>query len=67
MGEKLWSPKDVAGILGVSHRRVLQFIEEGRLEATRVSTVYVIRPEALARFNRENPRKPGRPWGKESR
>ena len=64
MEEQLLSPKQAARFLGVSERRVLQYIKEGRLEAEKVAHVHVIRPEAIAKFNRENPRKPGRPWPK---
>jgi len=54
------SVEDCAIKLGVSPRRVRQFIEEGRLPAIKISRQYFISKEALNRFRRL-PRKIGRP------
>lgn len=44
--------------LGVTRQRVLQLIEQGRLEAKLFANVYMIRKSALAAVE---DRKPGRP------
>jgi excisionase family DNA binding protein len=44
--------------LGVSSQRVLVFISEGRLPATKVGPVYLIQPKDLAKVKN---RKTGRP------
>lgn len=49
-----------ARMLGVTHNRVLQFIEAGRLSATKVTPrLYLLDPADVRRFSRI-PRKPGR-------
>jgi len=54
------SVEDCAIKLGVSDRRVRQFIEEGRLPAAKIGRQYFISKEAFAAF-RKKPRKIGRP------
>jgi excisionase family DNA binding protein len=52
------STSDAAEILGVSRQRVLQFIQEGRLKATKLASVYLIKKSDLTEVKH---RKPGRP------
>jgi excisionase family DNA binding protein len=53
-----------AAELGVSRRRVVQLIGEGRLPAQRVGRDYAILESDLARVR---DRKPGRPWPQNSK
>src|SRR5215468_4711683 len=53
--------KDAAEKLGVSPRRILQFIDEGRLPAERFGRDYMIKESDLKLVQ---DRKPGRPPGK---
>lgn len=55
-----FSVEDCAVKLGVSPRRIRQFIEEGRLPALKVGRQYFISKEAFSKFRRL-PRKIGRP------
>lgn len=48
--------------LGVSARRVRQFIKEGRLNAVKVGNQYLISKEAVFNF-KDKPRKVGKPAG----
>jgi len=48
--------------LGVSARRVRQFIKEGRLNAFKVGKQYLISKEAVFNF-KDKPRKVGKPAG----
>lgn len=52
------STSEAAEILGVTRQRVLQLIEQGRLKATKVANVYLIRKTDLSAVEE---RKPGRP------
>jgi excisionase family DNA binding protein len=52
------STSEAGEILGVTRQRVVQLIYQGRLKATKVANVYLIRKADLAEV--EN-RKPGRP------
>lgn len=54
---------DAATRLGVSRRRVYEFIAEGRLPATRSGSVWLISQAALEKFA-ANQRSPGRPEGR---
>lgn len=54
----LISTEQAAADLGVSRRRVQALIKSGRLKATKVGRVYVIRPKDLESVR---VRKPGRP------
>jgi excisionase family DNA binding protein len=58
------STADAAQALGVSLRRVQQLVTAGRLPATMVSGVYLIRRGDLKLVAH---RKPGRPWPKKGR
>lgn len=52
---------EAAGILGVSPRRVLQFITEGRLPAQRVTPrLYLLNVDDVRRFAKK-PRETGNP------
>ena len=59
---KLRTPQEAADKLGVSLRRVHQFLAEGRL-GQRLGGVYVITDEDLRDFSKQ-PRHPGRPADK---
>lgn len=61
---KLLTPQQAADRLGVSLRRVHQFLSDERL-GQRVGGVYVITEEDLRQFQRI-PRNPGRPSEKQS-
>lgn len=61
---KLRTPQQAADKLGVSLRRVHQFLAEGRL-GQRVGGVYVITDEDLRDFAKR-PRTPGRPVEKQA-
>ncbi len=52
--------------LGVSARRVRQFIKEGRLNAIKVGNQYLISKEAVFNF-KDKPRKVGKPPGTKSK
>jgi len=55
------SVQEVAEVLGVSERRVLQFREEGRLRGSRrFGKSWAIQRSEVERFSKE-PRSPGRP------
>ena len=56
--EEYISTTEAAEQLGITRQRVLQLIEDGRLDATKFASVYMIRRASLA--NVED-RKPGRP------
>jgi excisionase family DNA binding protein len=58
------SAPEAAEILGVSRQRVLQLIQQKRLKATMVGSVYLIKKADLANIEA---RKPGRPPKKKSR
>ncbi len=51
---------EAARRLGVSRRRVLQFIEQGRIEARFFANTYMVDTESVAAFKRQPP---GRPPG----
>lgn len=55
---------EVAYRLGVSERRVRQFIQGGRLPARYYSRVWLVKEKDCNDFAKL-PRKAGRPWGKE--
>jgi excisionase family DNA binding protein len=57
------SAPEAAEILGVSRQRVLQLIQQKRLKATMVGSVYLIKKADLANIEA---RKPGRPPKKKS-
>jgi excisionase family DNA binding protein len=50
--------KQAAATLGVSPRRVLQYISEGRLEARKHGRDWDISPLAVSRFARRGPGRP---------
>jgi len=52
------STSEAAEILGVTRQRVLQLIQQGRLKATKLASVYLIKKSDLADVK---VRKPGRP------
>ena len=52
------SVTEAAGDLGITRQRVLQLIEDGRLDAQKVGNSYIIKKSAL---NEVRERKPGRP------
>lgn len=52
------STSEAAEILGVTRQRVLQLIGQGRLKATKVANIYLIRKTDLSAVEE---RKPGRP------
>ena len=52
------STSEAAEILGVTRQRVLQLIQQGRLKATKLANVYLIKKSDLADVM---DRKPGRP------
>jgi len=52
------SAPEAARILGVSRQRVLQLIQQKRLKATMIGSVYLIRKADLSNIEA---RKPGRP------
>lgn len=55
------SVRETAEILGVTDRRVLQFLDEGRLRgARRFGKSWAIQASEVERFAKE-PREPGRP------
>lgn len=56
--EEYISTTDAAEKLGITRQRVLQLIDDGRLDAKKFAGVYMIRRASLA--NVED-RKPGRP------
>jgi DNA binding domain, excisionase family len=58
------STTQAAEILGVTRQRVLQLIEQGRLQATKVANVYLIRKTDISAVAE---RKPGRPAKKEGK
>ncbi len=59
MGHDLIGTKEAGKRLGgISRQRILQFIQEGRLPATRLGRDWFIEPRHLARVE---DRKPGRP------
>ncbi|MGD0390227.1 MAG: helix-turn-helix domain-containing protein [Tepidisphaeraceae bacterium] len=65
MAKKLPSFMDTTAAaveLGVSPRRVLQFITSGRLPAQMMGGVYIVLRADLAKVAN---RKPGRPWSKD--
>ena len=57
---------EAAKKLGVSGRRIRQFISEGRLNAMKVGKQYIISIEALGAF-KDKPRKIGRPLGSKNK
>lgn len=58
--ETMVTVSDAAKILGVSPCRVLQFIDDGRIKATKMTPrLYVIDIREVRRFS-QIPRKPGR-------
>ena len=67
MKKGLYSTTEAGEVLGVGARRVLQYIEHGYLKADRVGNGHVIKPKWIDEFNRNHPRKPGRPRRKEVR
>ncbi|NIN00531.1 MAG: helix-turn-helix domain-containing protein [candidate division Zixibacteria bacterium] len=60
---ELLTVQECAEELGVIPRRVLQFIEEGRLPANKIGRPWFIRREDLEAF-KKIPRKPGNLTGK---
>ena len=58
MPKDLLTTVDAAAIIGVSRRRVLALITEGRLPAEKVGFQYLIKRKDLAKVK---DRKPGRP------
>ena len=56
--EEFISTTEAAELLGITRQRVLQLIEDGRLDAKKFASVYMIRRASLV--NVED-RKPGRP------
>ena len=56
--EEFISTTEAAKQLGVTRQRILQLIEDGRLDAKKFASVYIIRRASLS--NVEG-RKPGRP------
>lgn len=52
--------------LGVSSRRVRQFIKDGRLNAMKVGNQYLISKEAVFNF-KDKPRKVGKPAGSKAK
>lgn len=67
MEKGFYSAREAGEVLGVGARRVLQYIHHGYLKADRVGNTHVIKAEYIAEFNRNHPRKPGRPLGKGER
>lgn len=61
MVEKIMDTAAAADALGVSRRRVVQLVNEGRLPAQRIGRDYAIAAAALALVK---DRKPGRPPAK---
>lgn len=59
---KLVTPQEAANRLGLSLRRIHQFLNEGRL-GQRLGGVYVITEDDLRDFSKQ-PREPGRPASK---
>lgn len=57
---------EAAEKLGVSGRRIRQYISEGRLRARKVGKQYIISTEALGAFT-DKPRKVGRPLGSKNK
>jgi excisionase family DNA binding protein len=65
--ERMATVAEAAKMLGVSPRRVLQFIEDGRLSAQRVTArLYVLDRAEVERFA-NTPREPGNPGQKKSK
>jgi len=58
------SVPEAAKILGLSRQRVLQLVQQKRLKAIMVASVYVIKKTDLANIEE---RKPGRPAKKKTR
>jgi excisionase family DNA binding protein len=44
---KLISTKEAARIIGVSQRRVQQFVTQGRLQAQKIGGVWLVNPDGL--------------------
>ena len=61
---ELLTTKEVAKIIGVIPRRVLQYIKEGRLEANKIGRPWFIRRSALDKFLATDVRKPGNLTGR---
>jgi len=57
----LYTPQQVAEILGVSRRSVYRWIKEGRLPALKFVSQVRIRDDDLERFVNENPAGPATP------
>jgi excisionase family DNA binding protein len=55
---------EAARRLGVSRRRVLQLIKQGRIEARFFANAYMVDAESVAAFKRQPP---GRPAGRGAR
>jgi len=49
---------EAARRLGVSRRRVLQLIAQGRIKATLLAKTYMVDPESVAAFKRQPPGNP---------
>lgn len=49
---------EAARRLGVSRRRVLQLIKQGRIEARFFANAYMVDPESVAAFKRQPPGNP---------
>jgi len=55
--------EEAAAQLGVSPRRVRQYIAEGRLKARKMAGVHIISSRSLAAFERRPPGRPARKKG----
>ena len=61
-----YTVEEAAEKLGVSGRRIRQFISEGRLGARKVGKQYIISIDALGAFT-DKPRTVGRPLGSKNK